>query len=472
MGTSLELNREMKLLPLILAFLAGNEARRSSRRKRLQNNSLIESRLGVAKLGWSLTKKYMGEGNVVSSPLSIAGALHMLAAGAAGDTRYQICEKGLGLNPEIFGTRKGVSHKALVSGYNDLIDDLKRSMEKAPKVLSIFNALYVADELTPPKFDETQVTNPMYKSILKKDYITKNGEIKTLDFKRDPKAQEEYINNKVSEVTNGMIDHIIDGLDDSTLSVIISAMYYENKWPETLQWEKPTDGEQKSEPDVYCFAKDMSSPCQKDVVWLKTKNYMGHGIFTYYDHEKDVTFLSIPQRDGAVSGVKYQYYLNIIMPSDMSTVSNWEWNDVNDLVGKAIENPVEDVGVIIPEFQIEFKKNLNVLLQEMGVTLPFNQLEADLSFMLPNNPDAYVRHVNHAAMIKVTKEGVKAAAATAIDVKDRSSKSETTKVVINKPFLFTISLAKERNRNSKSEDASIQTHLFMRAVSKINKVQD
>ena len=77
--------------------------------------------------------------------------------------------------------------------------------------------------------------------------------------------------------------------------------------------------------------------------------------------------------------------------SDMSTVSNWEWSDVNDIVGKAIENPTENVGVVIPEFQIEFKKNLKVLLQEMGVTLPFNQLEADLSFMLPNNPDAFVK---------------------------------------------------------------------------------
>ena len=53
--------------------------------------------------------------------------------------------------------------KALVSGYNDLIDDLKRSMETAPNVTSIFNALYVADELTPPKIDESQVANPMYK---------------------------------------------------------------------------------------------------------------------------------------------------------------------------------------------------------------------------------------------------------------------------------------------------------------------
>ena len=99
-------------------------------------------------------------------------------------------------------------------------------------------------------------------SILKKDYITKNGEIKTLNFRRNPKAQEDYINNKVNESTHGMIDHVVEGLDDSTLSVIISgkiryflkgrliyylAMFYENTWPESLQWKKPTVSEQKSE---------------------------------------------------------------------------------------------------------------------------------------------------------------------------------------------------------------------------------
>lgn len=68
-------------------------------------------------------QKYMNEGNVVASPLSIAGALHMLAAGAAGDTRYQICEKGLGLDPEIFGTRKGVSHKESIFSFRSLIED-------------------------------------------------------------------------------------------------------------------------------------------------------------------------------------------------------------------------------------------------------------------------------------------------------------------------------------------------------------
>merc|ERR1712131_309963 len=194
----------------------------------------------------------------------------------------------------------------------------------------------------------------------------KNGEIKTLDFRRNPKAQEDYINNKVNESTHGTIDHVVEGLDDSTLSVIISgkilyflkgrliyylALFYENTWPESLQWKKPTVSEQKSEPDTYCFAKDMMSPCEKDVVWLKTKNSMGNGILTYYDEEKDATFLSIPQRDGGVSGVRYKFYLNIIMPSDMSSVSNWEWSDINDIVGKAIENPTENVGIVIPEFQ-------------------------------------------------------------------------------------------------------------------------
>ena len=40
-------------------------------------------------------------------------------------------------------------------------------------------------------------------------------------------------------------------------------MFYENTWPDYLQWTTPTSGEIKSEPDTYCFAKDMMSPCQK-----------------------------------------------------------------------------------------------------------------------------------------------------------------------------------------------------------------
>ena len=89
----------------------------------------------------------------------------------------------------------------------------------------------------------------------------------------------------------------------------------------------------------------------------------------------------------------------------------------------------------------------------------------------PNCLYVYFRHVRHAAMIKVSKEGIKAAAATAIDIANRAGKSETTKVVINKPFIFTISLARERNQNSRSDDAAIQTQLFMGSVSEINPVQ-
>lgn len=68
-----------------------------------------------------------------------------------------------------------------------------------------------------------------------------------------------------------------------------------------------------------------------------------------------------------------------------------KWLNFPYIPEKAIENPTENVGVVIPEFQIEFKKNLRNLLQEMGVTMPFNQLEADLSFMLPNNSYAFAK---------------------------------------------------------------------------------
>ena len=55
-------------------------------------------------------------------------------------------------------------------------------------------------------------------------------------------------------------------------------MFYENTWPDTLQWTTPLEGEIKSEPDTYCFAKDMMSPCQK--VPFIISHVMGHFMTT------------------------------------------------------------------------------------------------------------------------------------------------------------------------------------------------
>ena len=35
---------------------------------------------------------------------------------------------------------------------------------------------------------------------------------------------------------------------------LIEAMFYENRWPDYLQWTTPTSGEIKSELDTYCYA--------------------------------------------------------------------------------------------------------------------------------------------------------------------------------------------------------------------------
>ena len=64
----------------------------------------------------------------------------------------------------------------------------------------------------------------------------KLGEIKYLDFKSNPEVQQDYINNQISEATNGLIPDLVSGLDSDTLSVIVSAIYYEREWHKDLSF--------------------------------------------------------------------------------------------------------------------------------------------------------------------------------------------------------------------------------------------
>ena len=73
-------------------------------------------------------------------------------------------------------------------------------------------------------------------SILQKNYVGKLGEIKYLDFKSNPETQQDYINNRISEATNGLIPDLVSGLDSDTLSVIVSAIYYEREWHKDLNF--------------------------------------------------------------------------------------------------------------------------------------------------------------------------------------------------------------------------------------------
>ena len=79
--------------------------------------------------------------------------------------------------------------------------------------------------------------------VLQKNYMRKLGEVTDLDFKNDAQGAQDYINGKVSEATQGMIPDLVSGLDSHTLSVIVSAIFYEKSWADQLKFRKLSERE-------------------------------------------------------------------------------------------------------------------------------------------------------------------------------------------------------------------------------------
>ena len=126
----------------------------------------------------------------------------------------------------------------------------------------------------------------MVSSIFQKNYVKKLGEVKDLDFEFHPEEAQDYINSAVEKATNGMIPDLVTGLDSSTLSVIVSAIYYENEWDseQGLKFKKLPSNLTKDF-SRYCFAKDKRAPCQSGVQWIQVnfdKKKRNDFVLTYF----------------------------------------------------------------------------------------------------------------------------------------------------------------------------------------------
>lgn len=72
--------------------------------------------------------------------------------------------------------------------------------------------------------------------------------------------------------------------------------------------------------------------------------------------------------------------------------------------------------IVMPKFSLEYNDDIVASLQALGINKVFSQFEADLSPMLGNEANAYVKKVNHAVKIDVDENGVEGAAVTTAQI--------------------------------------------------------
>jgi serine protease inhibitor len=66
------------------------------------------------------------------------------------------------------------------------------------------------------------------------------GEIKSLDFKNEPFESQNYINANIAKATDNLIKDLVTDVDDTTLAVILSAIYFKSNWKIPDGWRQPS----------------------------------------------------------------------------------------------------------------------------------------------------------------------------------------------------------------------------------------
>ncbi|MBF7095561.1 serpin family protein [Alkalibacter mobilis] len=327
--------------------------------------------------------------NTLLSPLSVMLALSMTANGAENNTLSQM-EEVLGQDLTI-----QVLNEYLHTYTNNLPskDKSKLSIANSIWFRDDEDRLHVEDEFLQTNADYYGAS--AYKSAFDEQTLTD-------------------INHWVKNKTDGLIEKIIDQIDEDTVMYLINAMVFDGEWKNIYREEQ-----------------------------------LSTGIFTASDSkEQNASYMTSEENiflsDGSSTGfikpyVDEDYSFFAILPNENTTVEKY----LNGLDSQSLLNMFDNkedtlVTATTPKFKFEYELKMNDLLKSLGMTDAFDPKVADLSKLgRSSRGNLFIGDVIHKTFISVDEKGTKAGAVTKVEVKDESY-VETKTVKLDRPFIFGI----------------------------------
>lgn len=327
--------------------------------------------------------------NSFISPLSVLLALSMTANGANTITKEEM--------------------EALLAGGSS-IEELNEYLysyvkqlpsEKGSK-LNIANSIWFRD-------DEKRFT-------VKQDFLQKNATYYGAAAFKSPfdDTTKKDINLWVKNNTDGMIDEIIDQIDQDTLMYLINAVVFDARWE-----------------NVY------------------KKNDIYSGEFTAWDGTKrsvkmmnsdESLYIEDDNATGFIKNYENGHYSFVaLLPNNGVSIKEY----ITSLTGEHLLSILENaetayVSAQLPKFKFEYELKMNDALIALGLNTSFDSNKADFS-NLGNSTrgNIYIGEVLHKSYISVDELGTKAGAVTKVEMKDESAMMGYT-VKLDRPFLFAI----------------------------------
>lgn len=321
--------------------------------------------------------------NVVISPASIDLAFGLLHLGAQGDTREQI--------------------EAILP---PPADPLGFESDERDVRVTISNALFLDRDF---RFRDSYLvgTRNIYEA-----------EAQTVDYS-DEEASADTINAWAKEATEGLIPRVISPLsiDDSMIAVLANALYFEGLWRTKLM---------SSEELPFLFGSGEEKPF----------TFVGETLDMPYTRYRGWEAIRLPYRNP-------RYAMDFLIPEDRKIMEAAPSLEFIERMKQSLDgDETEPVRVEIPQFETDYGESLVEPLKALGLTMPFDPLNADLGGIAePGQRRIVVDAVQHITKLQVYDEGTKAAAVTTMSIVTTSARRLPREPILfraDRPFIVVL----------------------------------
>ena len=256
--------------------------------------------------------------------------------------------------------------------------------------------------------DGTYSLEESYLETLETHY---GSEDRQVDFRGDPVAAREEINEWVAAETNDRIEDLLPegSIDSLTRLVLTNAVYF------LAAWEHPFDED----------ATESGTFTDRDGTDHDVEMMQGT-VRAPYAEIADHQFVELPYANGETGMV-------IVLPAD-GEFEAFEGSFSVDRLATLLEAAsTTTVDLSIPKFGIESKFSLVNAMQTLGMERAFTEA-ADFTGMAEDD-ELHIGEIIHQSFIEVDEAGTEAAAATAVEV-GVTAAPESVEMAVDRPFLF------------------------------------
>ena len=269
-------------------------------------------------------------------------------------------------------------------------------------------------------------------SYVKTSYIDTLKDKCKAEIIKDSFESAKNANDWVKEKTFGLIKNILS--DDVVTNpenqiLLINALAIDMQWADKFDTMKTTGKPFYTRNGESIIAKTM---CQETT----------SSNVAYYKND-DITVLTMDLKFyGGRFGVLFEFMAIMPNNNDLSDyVKNVTREDINNMKWRLNEASSEPYGVklYIPRFKFSYDLSLKDDLMNLGIKDVFDKNKSDLSKIADPNFSLYVSNALQKAEIEFSEDGIKAAAASAVEmVATKHIPTYPVVVEIDKPFMFII----------------------------------